>query len=719
MIKSSNNGLFTIPAAPSGGTAVAQSGSADTYGSYVQLTASTGEADYIVGIRFEATTTQVPTYLSVQIGTGAGGSETNVGQANCGIEFTAGAASTQIGGYYALPYPIPVATTTRIAVKTASSAASAISWNITLSCHKQADLVDAAVAETSNVTQIDALATNGNNATLYLKQLNIINSAGDALVANSTGSNGRGAYFLGNGTGQGILAYGPGASGIQALSSGATSAGLLAYNDTAGYGFRVISTGTLPGASYENVGTGDAFKCAAGAGGKDINLSVSQSINGDLSGRVLGNTFNSLVAVAAQVDLKQIDGSATNGNNATLNLKQLNIVNSGGDALVATSTGSNGRGAIFTGNGSGSGFELGGGGTGRGLFVQSGTGARAAEFDSPNATFVICDPSNTCVLGLFGLTGNTDGLLSVRAGAGQDINLAGNNAIAGYLKGVASPTFTGISAQVDTRQWLGTTVATPQTAGIPDINVLNWRNTLQTAGAIPAFAAGAAGGLMISGANTGPWSVSGGVTYSNSGGTAFACTGGGASGHGAVFTGGGTGDGIDIVSGPSGVVGLYITCSAAGAAALYATSGVSPAAWFTCFAGDNDALKLTASGTGHDINCTGDGLIQANLGGRILGNTATAFVGIGVRTQLPTNTAISNFAFVMNVGGTPTTGLTVSGTRSIDGGAFAALANSITEIANGFYKVNLAAADLNGTVIALRFSAPGADDTDLSLVMQP
>src|SRR4051794_33582444 len=71
MIKSSNNGLFSIPTAPSAGVAVTQSGTPNTYGSYAQMIASTAEADYIVGIRFEATTTQVPTYVSFTIGTGA------------------------------------------------------------------------------------------------------------------------------------------------------------------------------------------------------------------------------------------------------------------------------------------------------------------------------------------------------------------------------------------------------------------------------------------------------------------------------------------------------------------------------------------------------------------------------------------------------------------------------------------------------------------------
>jgi hypothetical protein len=59
----------------------------------------------------------------------------------------------------------------------------------------------------------------------------------------------------------------------------------------------------------------------------------------------------------------------------------------------------------------------------------------------------------------------------------------------------------------------------------------------------------------------------------------------------------------------------------------------------------------------------------------------------------------------------PAPSLTVTATRSIDGAAFGACANSASEIGNGWYKINLAAADLNGAVIILRFTATGADDS--------
>lgn len=66
----------------------------------------------------------------------------------------------------------------------------------------------------------------------------------------------------------------------------------------------------------------------------------------------------------------------------------------------------------------------------------------------------------------------------------------------------------------------------------------------------------------------------------------------------------------------------------------------------------------------------------------------------------------------------PQSGLTVTAQRSIDGGAFAACANPVVEIGNGYYKIDLAAADLNGDVVALDFTALTADTTAATLFTQ-
>lgn len=78
------------------------------------------------------------------------------------------------------------------------------------------------------------------------------------------------------------------------------------------------------------------------------------------------------------------------------------------------------------------------------------------------------------------------------------------------------------------------------------------------------------------------------------------------------------------------------------------------------------------------------------------------------------NTALAGFPFMMtdSTGHAPTTGKTVSVTRSIDGGSFGAgTLSSVTEVGVGIYVVDFAAADLNGNNIILRATATGCDDT--------
>lgn len=85
------------------------------------------------------------------------------------------------------------------------------------------------------------------------------------------------------------------------------------------------------------------------------------------------------------------------------------------------------------------------------------------------------------------------------------------------------------------------------------------------------------------------------------------------------------------------------------------------------------------------------------------------------------NVAFSNYMFLMtdSTNHNPKTGATVTVTRSIDGSAFGAgTLSAVTEIANGIYAVNFAAADVNGNNIVLRATASGCDDTLCSIVTQ-
>lgn len=83
------------------------------------------------------------------------------------------------------------------------------------------------------------------------------------------------------------------------------------------------------------------------------------------------------------------------------------------------------------------------------------------------------------------------------------------------------------------------------------------------------------------------------------------------------------------------------------------------------------------------------------------------------------NSALSGFQFFMVDSAdhfTPKTGLTITAVRSINGAAFGACTNAATEIANGWYTIDLSAADLNGNTIALKLTATGADQANILLV---
>lgn len=109
--------------------------------------------------------------------------------------------------------------------------------------------------------------------------------------------------------------------------------------------------------------------------------------------------------------------------------------------------------------------------------------------------------------------------------------------------------------------------------------------------------------------------------------------------------------------------------------------------------------------------------------GSVTGSVGSVVAGVSLtagQLAIKQNTALANFEFPMTDSTTnvPKTGLTVTATRSIDGAAFAACANAVSAVSNGIYKINLAASDLNGTVITLRFTAALANDRLITIIPQ-
>lgn len=122
-------------------------------------------------------------------------------------------------------------------------------------------------AVASDLISIDGSLTSGNNATLHLKKLNIINSSGDAFVAQATGSNGNGFSLAGNGSGMGLYAVGgTTGNGIWALGGNTSGSGLVAEAATSGQGFYGVGSGAGGCGILASGGTNAAGFYAFGAG---------------------------------------------------------------------------------------------------------------------------------------------------------------------------------------------------------------------------------------------------------------------------------------------------------------------------------------------------------------------------------------------------------------------------------------------------------------------
>lgn len=132
-LKTVNPGQFCIPTGPSVGTAVTKSTSANTYGSYAELTASTSAALYITcaTVIFSGTNT-TPTYFQFMLGTGAVGSETPVNVFSVSVPHSAPMRFNP---------PIPVASGTRIAAKVAGDGTVDDAPKLVLQCINQSDVV--------------------------------------------------------------------------------------------------------------------------------------------------------------------------------------------------------------------------------------------------------------------------------------------------------------------------------------------------------------------------------------------------------------------------------------------------------------------------------------------------------------------------------------------------------------------------------------------------
>ena len=114
------------------------------------------------------------------------------------------------------------------------------------------------------------------------------------------------------------------------------------------------------------------------------------------------------------------------------------------------------------------------------------------------------------------------------------------------------------------------------------------------------------------------------------------------------------------------------------------------------------------------------GTYAINLGGSI--NNVVSNVNIASQQiYVKKNAALNGFMFLMLSSTdhvTPKTGLTITSQVSINGAGFNATVNNATEIGQGVYTINLAAADTNGQTLMFLFTSAGADNRYIEVITQ-
>lgn len=270
--------------------------------------------------------------------------------------------------------------------------------------------------------------------------------------------------------------------------------------------------------------------------------------------------------------------------------------------------------------------------------------------------------------------------------------------------------------QTDVVEQVGTTVPTPTTAGVPDVNVERWLDTLVTlSGALPDMnveamdAASIASGVIAAAELT---------NIENEIWDAL---------KSAHVVADSFGDFLDdeITSRqPSGNVTVgTIVANAINAASIAAAAMDSKGDWNIGKTGYALTLANWNVGkTGYTAAPTASSIAAASFAAGAIDAAALATDAIQKIADgiLPKkNTALSDIPFVMVLTTnhvSPATGLTPVATRSIDGGtSFSATTGTVTEIANGAYSFDASAADMNGAMIIFKFAVATADDTFVAI----
>jgi hypothetical protein len=203
------------------------------------------------------------------------------------------------------------------------AAISASVWNAATANHSTAGTFGLRVP--SNLTAIDGQLTNGFNATLNLKQLNVVNSNGDAALFSSSGGGGSGIVAIGNAAGGGLKGIGGsgGGHGIWGSSNGGGGFGIAGYGSTTGAGIYgtagssgpgILGVGVAGGAGVEGRGgaSGPGIKGLGGATTGDGILASGSAANTQGISMAGGSGGSGLVGTMGSQMLAQVSASVWN-----------------------------------------------------------------------------------------------------------------------------------------------------------------------------------------------------------------------------------------------------------------------------------------------------------------------------------------------------------------------------------------------------------------------
>ena len=133
---------------------------------------------------------------------------------------------------------------------------------------------------------------------------------------------------------------------------------------------------------------------------------------------------------------------------------------------------------------------------------------------------------------------------------------------------------------------------------------------------------------------------------------------------------------------------------------------------------------VPSNSAGYILVETGTSGLTAEESAALLQNTADL---AAVRTEVENlvtgqpvkGVALPNFTFKMIDSAdhaSPAIGKTVTATVRRDAGSFGPADNAPSELGGGWYTIDLSAADMDGDIVSLSFSADGADDTGATIV---